>query len=188
MIELRQATADDATMIAALHTESWRTAYRAILSEDFLASGIEADRRRTWTERFGAPNPAMRAVIGLLDDQPAGFVCTFLDEDRTWGALVDNLHVLPAAKGRGLGARLLRSAADWVAHNRPGRGLHLWVYQVNAPAIAFYDRMGGRAVERAPQDNPGGDEAPAIRYAWSGSRLERLRGAPGQDETAKAAR
>ena len=167
MIDLREATDDDVELIARLHTESWRTAYNTILSPEFLAGGIEADRLRTWSERFAAPNPAMRATLGLLDERPMGFVCTFADEDPRWGSLVDNLHVVPAAKGRGLGARLLRSAAAWVDQVRSGQGLYLWVYEANAPAAAFYDRMGGEAVERALHDNPGGGEAPAIRYAWA---------------------
>jgi len=173
MIRLREATADDVGLIARLHTESWRTAYDAILSADFLADGIEADRLWTWSERFAAPNPAQRVTVGLLGEQPMGFVCTFLDEDPQWGALVDNLHVVPAAKGKGLGARLLRSAAAWVSQTRPGQGLHLWVYEANAQAAAFYDRMGGEAVERALHDNPGGGAAPAIRYAWPDPRRMR---------------
>ena len=171
--KLRDATPDDVALIARLHTESWRTAYDAILSPDFLADGIEADRLRTWSERFAAPNPAQRVTVGLLGEQSMGFVCTFLDEDPQWGALVDNLHVVPAAKGKGLGARLLRSAAAWVSQTRPGQGLHLWVYEANAPAAAFYDRMGGEAVERALHDNPGGGGAPAIRYAWPDPRRMR---------------
>ncbi len=166
MIRLREATAEDVELVAGLHTESWRTAYRAILRPEFLAGEVEADRRRIWTERLGAPGSAQRVTLGLLDDRPMGFVCTFADEDPKWGALVDNLHVVPAAKGKGLGARLLRSAAEWVSQIRPGHGLYLWVYEANAPAAAFYDRMGGEAVERALHDNPGGGEMPAIRYAW----------------------
>jgi len=171
MIRLREAGVDDVELIARLHTESWRTAYAAILTAEFLAGGIEADRLRTWSQRLGAAHKAQKVTIGVLDERPAGFICTFLGEDERWGALVDNLHVATIAQGRGLGARLLNSAAQWVSETRPHEGLYLWVYETNAPAIAFYRRMGGQSVERALHDNPGGGQAPAIRFAWPDPRL-----------------
>jgi hypothetical protein len=66
-------------------------------------------------------------------------------------------------------ARLARA----VARARPGSGLFLWVLEQNRPAQAFYESLGGRVVERALVDPPGGDPArltgtPAeLRYVWS---------------------
>ena len=40
-LTLRAMTAADATIVARLHAASWRTAYRGILSEEYLAGDVE---------------------------------------------------------------------------------------------------------------------------------------------------
>jgi len=95
-----------------------------------------------------------------------GFVCVFLDADPHWGALLDNLHVSPSAQGRGLGRRLMAEAARWVRQHRPQSRLHLWVYEQNASARGFYERLGGIVTEHRIVDAPDGTQVPAIRYVW----------------------
>jgi GNAT superfamily N-acetyltransferase len=164
---LRPATAADAALIAQLHIDSWRTAYRDILDPAYLAGAIEQDRRDVWAARFAEPNGDMQVTIAEDGAGAIGFVCTFGDDDPVWGALVDNLHVLPRAKGRGVGRSLLASAGAWAARRYPGAGLSLWVFEANEPARRFYDRMGGVVVERIVEPNPGGGgESLSLRYAW----------------------
>jgi GNAT superfamily N-acetyltransferase len=165
---LRQATADDAAMIAQLHVDSWRSAYRDILDPAYLAGPIERERREVWTARFARPNAEMAVTLAEDAAGPIGFICTFGNEDPVWGAMVDNLHVLPRAKGRGVGRLLLASAGKWTASRYPGAGLHLWVFEANESARRFYDRMGGVVVERITEPNPaGGGESLSLRYAWN---------------------
>ncbi|HLE69687.1 MAG TPA: GNAT family N-acetyltransferase, partial [Vicinamibacteria bacterium] len=94
-------------------------------------------------------------------------VCAILDEDETWGALLDNLHVLPAWKGKGLGRRLMVEAARWVASRRPGSPLHLWVIEENEEARSFYDRLAGRPLDRKLWSAPDGRGIGLIRYVWN---------------------
>lgn len=164
---LRPATADDVAVIAQLHIESWRSAYRDILDPAYLAGPIEQERLEVWTSRFAAPNADMTVTLAEDAAGPIGFVCTFGNEDPVWGAMVDNLHVLPRAKGRGVGRLLLGSAGAWAAHRYPGASLHLWVFEANEAARRFYDRMGGVVVERILEPIAGGGEAHSLRYAWS---------------------
>lgn len=164
---LRKATADDAAAFAQLHVESWRSAYRGILDPDYLAGPIEQERREVWAGRFAAPNEDMHITIAEDGEGAIGFVCTFGQEDPVWGSMVDNLHVLPRAKGRGVGRLLLASAGVWAANRYPGASLHLWVFEANEAARQFYDRMGGIVVERIIEPNPaGGGESWSLRYAW----------------------
>ncbi len=165
---LRPATADDAAVIAQLHIDSWRTAYRDILDPAYLAGPIEQERRDIWAGRFAAPNADMQVTLAEDGAGAIGFICTLGNDDPAWGALVDNLHVLPRAKGGGIGGSLLASAGDWAASRFPGAGIYLWVFEANEPARRFYDRMGGKVVERVIEPNPaGGGESLSLRYAWS---------------------
>jgi len=145
-IIIREGNAADAPAIAALHVASWRDAYREILDPGFLAGPVEAERAALWIDRMARPKPNQLVLLAELEGELIGFVCAFMG---------DNL-------GRALLAEVARQAR--AAGTRSG--LHLWVYEDNRPARAFYERLGGEAVERELQAKPGGGSAIEIRMHW----------------------
>jgi GNAT superfamily N-acetyltransferase len=89
----------------------------------------------------------------------AGEVVGYARFTATW---LDDLYVVPGHAGSGIGSALL----DLVKSLRPG-GFQLWVFEMNAPARAFYARHG--LVERERTDGSGNEEsAPDIRMEWPG--------------------
>ena len=162
----RDATAADVEAIAALHADSWRRAYRGIYSDAFLDNDVFEDRMAEWSGRFAKPLPNQRTTIAELDGVLMGFVHTILDDDPTWGALLDNLHVRYAQKRTGVGRRLMAESARVVLDGSPGTGLYLWVLEENRPAQAFYDAQAGAMVERVVHRSPDGRAAPVLRYVW----------------------
>jgi ribosomal protein S18 acetylase RimI-like enzyme len=73
---------------------------------------------------------------------------------------VDQIYVRPEVQGEGIGASLL----DLAMALRP-QGFDLWVFEINAPAIALYESRGLKLVERT--DGAGNEErAPDLRYRW----------------------
>src|SRR5262245_24968365 len=164
-MRLREAGIDDIAAVAALHTASWRDAYRSIFDAAFLAGPVVQDRLDVWTERLSTPSETRRTTLAEEDGRLLGFVCIFGGADPQWGSLVDNLHVLPGLRGKGIGKLLLQSAAAWAAQAFPSQGLYLWVYKANESAVRFYERLGGRAVERTTKSTHGGT-APIFRYHW----------------------
>ncbi len=141
-MRLRHATKDDIAQIASLHALSWRDAYRSILDPAFLAGPVESDRMAVWNARLSNPRDDQQVAVAVEQGVLVGFVCVFGDEEPKWGARVDNLHVTPSARRRGIGEMLLKSAASWVADRYPGSALHLWVFEMNALACQFYTRLG----------------------------------------------
>jgi chorismate mutase len=120
------------------------------------------------------------------DDDVRGWLAARLREDEVWvaelggeivayaritDAWLDDLYVLPAHAGQGIGTALL----DLVKARRPG-GFCLWVFEMNAPARRFYARHGLVELERT--DGSANEErSPDIRVAWPGAEpLAFLRG------------
>lgn len=165
-ITIRPIVAADAATVADLHAASWRSAYRGMLRDAYLDGDIGAERRRAWATRLEAPIETNYGFIAEAGVGPAGFVFLLGGFDATWGTLVDNLHVLPALKGRGIGRRLLEAAALETTRRSPDERVHLFVYEANAPARRFYASIGGREVERGIVDAPGGGSQIQVRVVW----------------------
>jgi ribosomal protein S18 acetylase RimI-like enzyme len=162
----RLAKPADAPAIAALHAASWREAYPHILSADWLANDVAADRLQVWTRRYAPPDLALRVLLAEDAEGLAGFVSLFLAADPQWGTHVDNLHVHPGLKGQGLGRRLLAAAAGLSLAEAPGLGLDLFVYSANTAARGFYAKVGGEDVMEWLETAPDGSRQLVRRIWW----------------------
>jgi ribosomal protein S18 acetylase RimI-like enzyme len=187
-VKIRVAQPSDSADIASLHTESWRTAYRGLLSEKYLQGDIFSNRRRHWDERFRNPKPGQYAIVA--EDEAAdpaagpeiiGFACAFGNEDPKWGTLLDNLHVLPSLKRQGIGTQLTANIAAWCKQTCPARGMYLYVFEGNSPARKFYERLGGIDTGEVLWTAPDGNQVKERRFAWS--NLDSLIAAGSQPET-----
>jgi predicted ester cyclase/ribosomal protein S18 acetylase RimI-like enzyme len=166
--EIRRATRDDVELVADIHAESWRRAYRGLLSDEYLDERVISDRRSVWSAKLGAADSSSTLVLlASRDGEPAGFVCAILDEDPAWGALLDNLHVLSRWQGQGLGKKLMIEAARWVTSSRPGSPLHLWVIEDNQEARSFYEKLAGKPLDRKVWNAPDGARLDLLRYVWN---------------------
>ena len=79
------------------------------------------------------------AVVGMVTAQLV--VSTSEGGPSGW---VEDMVVAEAERGRGLGRRLLEAIEAW-AHARGATRLQLLADRENAPALAFYARLGWRA-------------------------------------------
>jgi len=166
MIQVREANPTDAKIIAQLHARSWRENYRGMLSDEYLDGDVFSERLAFWEQRLASSDGKQLAVIALDEGRPLGFGFVIEGADAKWGALLDNLHVLSADQGRGIGRQLLHRACTWVRDQCHGQGIYLWVFDANARARAFYERLGATVVERAVVEAPGGGSVAEWRYAW----------------------
>ena len=166
-METRRATAEDVDAIARLHADSWRRNYRGAYLDSYLDGDVVTDRIAVWAERITRPVVSSRTVVAECDGVFAGFVHTVFDDDPTWGALLDNLHVTHVMKGGGVGTVLVSESARSVLEQRTPSALYLWVLEQNEPAQAFYRARGGTESGRELRGPfPGGGTAFALRMAW----------------------
>ena len=103
MIKLRHAQFSDYQAIAKLHAESWRQNYRGIYSEKFLEEEVEQERLDTWYKRLKSPDNNQYVIVATHEDEIVGLACIYLNDDTTFGTLLDNLHVSSELKRSGVG-------------------------------------------------------------------------------------
>ncbi len=131
-----------------MHADSWRRHYRGSYTDDYLDGDIESERLQVWTERLATVADNTRTVVAESAGELAGFVHIALDEDASWGSLVDNLHVRYGHQRLGIGTSLLTSAGAIIAAEASTPRVYLWVQERNVNARAFYEQRGAECAER----------------------------------------
>lgn len=136
MLRIRNATIDDAGLLAAMIRELADFEHElddvTIRAEDLAHDG------------FG-PNPRFRALIAEWAGEPAGYAL-FFGYYSTWvghGLFLEDLFVRQAFRGRGIGKELLGSVAR-IAVDEGCHGMRWEVLEWNQPAIALYRALGAR--------------------------------------------
>ena len=136
----RLARPRDATSIAQVHVESWKQAYRGLMSDEILDDPeFPARRKRMWEAILTDPQYADRAAA--VAEQNGAIVgialtCPPEDADATWDRQLAVLYVLQDHHGSGIAARLVDTAL-----NR-SESAALWVADPNPRAQAFYSKIG----------------------------------------------
>ena len=161
---VRPATPDDAAEIARVHVATWRSAYRGLLPDDFLASLSETHYTERWQRVIGEGS----SRVFVVDD--TGGVAGFASGGREragetgFAGELYALYVLEEAQRHGHGRDLVRAVAGAL------RDLHLpdmivWVLRDNSPARAFYEHLGGTYV-RAQPITIGTTTLEEVSYGW----------------------
>lgn len=110
-----------------------------------LRAEVEIDERALAEHLFG-PEPVCSALIAEDDGRPVGFALWFVSYSTfkmrpcLW---LEDLYVVPPARGRGHGKALLRHLAR-IAVERGYARFDWAVLEWNEPAIRFYREIGAR--------------------------------------------
>ena len=135
MIDIRRATPNDISLILAF--------IRELAAYEKLAHELVATERDMHAALFGE-QPVIETVIASLHGEPVGYALffptfsTFLGKA---GLYLEDLYVRPAARGFGVGRKLLEHLARLTVERGWGR-LEWSVLDWNEPSIAFYKKMG----------------------------------------------
>jgi len=139
-IEIRRATPQDVPLVLTLLHELAtyeKLAHVVVATENDLHEALFGDR------------PVVETVIACLDGEPVGYALffptfsTFLGKP---GLYLEDLYVRPAARGFGVGRKLLEHLARLTVERGWGR-LEWSVLDWNEPSIAFYKKMGARPMD-----------------------------------------
>ncbi|WP_298399999.1 GNAT family N-acetyltransferase [Sphingobium sp.] len=157
-IIIRDAVAQDIDVILAF--------IRALADYERLAHEVKADRDTLARYLFG-PRPMAEVLIADHDGAPVGFALFFHNfstfEGRP-GLYLEDLFVLPEARGLGAGKALLARLAG-LAIERDCARLEWSVLDWNAPSIAFYRALGARPMDEWTVQRVDGDALLALARA-----------------------
>ena len=172
---IRRADIDDAPAIAGVQVASWRSTYRSLLPDDFLASLSESAYADRW-RRF--IDDKSNLIFVIEDESQAGVgVVGFSSAGREragetgYSGELYSIYILDSFQRRGYGSRLVRSVvAGWRQMGLDD--MIIWVLRDNRPARDFYERLGGVYV-RAQPITMGSVTLEEVSYGWP--RLDGVR-------------
>ena len=131
----------DIPRAAEIHVFGWRSAYKKIISDDFLFNKMLVSKRISHFDN------AVRNNLGenyVFDDGIIKAVLTIgacrdtdkLDAFELWGIYVD-----PFMKRQGIGSEMLKFC-EKKAIERGFKEIYLWVFEKNKNARNFYEKFG----------------------------------------------
>jgi GNAT superfamily N-acetyltransferase len=135
VIAVRDARPDDAELIVGF--------IRGLAEYEKLLHEVKIDAAAVSAALFAA-HPRAFCDIAEADGRPVGFALWFYNFstfEGAFGIYLEDLFVIPEARGTGAGLALMRR----LARRCRDEGLKRLEWQVldwNAPTIAFYDRLG----------------------------------------------
>lgn len=166
-MKVREATPADAATIARVHYDTWQTAFRGILPDQYMdrASGAYERRKSAW--EFTLVENRTK-IIGVAEDksgQIVGFTVAGPERtgDPTYQGELESIYVLQSHQHQGVG----RALVSWAAVRLAEAGftsMLLWTL-ADSPYRRFYEVLGGERVRETERDF-GGVMLKVVAYGW----------------------
>ncbi len=147
--EIRLARQSDAPIVAEVHDEAWRAAYRGLIPGAELEKLISRRGPSWWDAAIRKGNRI--ALLGF-GDEIAGYANYGRNRAKalTYEGEIYELYLRPKFIGLGLGQRLFHSARkDLASHGLDS--LVIWALTDNDAAMRFYRGLGGKPVARSSE-------------------------------------
>lgn len=147
--------------------DTWRTAYRDIVPDDYLKDLSYDEPERLWQDVITAGGGCVfvaedeDGVFGFASGSPRE---RFSQDLREYEGELKTVYVLPSGQGTGAGRRLVRAVARCLAEQSVNSML-LWVFADNQAARGFYESLDGVLVAEDGFEL-GGAWLSEVAYGW----------------------
>ncbi|MHA2036367.1 MAG: N-acetyltransferase family protein [Promethearchaeota archaeon] len=137
--------------IVKVNVNTWKTAYRGIISAEYLQNLSYEDKEENWRRRL--ENPEKGAIIYVAEtdrNEIIGFALTTLEKCNPAIALLQAekfkgelcaIYVLKEYQNQKIGTELIRLVISHLLGNKIN-SMITWVLKEN-PARSFYEKLGG---------------------------------------------
>jgi ribosomal protein S18 acetylase RimI-like enzyme len=139
MIRVMQIS--DVSRVAEIHVFGWRSAYRGIVSDEFLFNKMIVSNRIKWFEN-AVRNQTEESYV--FDDGIIKAILTIgacRDSDKTKSFELWGIYVEPFMKRQGIGSKMV-NYCEKTAIERGYNEVCLWVLKNNTDARLFYENLG----------------------------------------------
>ncbi|SDT26621.1 GNAT family N-acetyltransferase [Actinoplanes derwentensis] len=164
---LREATVDDAGVLADVHVTAWRQAYQGQIPQHYLDQMDPGRRRDRWRQILHDPGAAVTLVADSGSPGVIGFIRVSSsrdsDADPRQVGEVQGLYLLSAFWGLGAGRLLMEAGLRRLAE-AGYRESTLWVLATNERARRFYEAGGWIPDGTTKTDDSRGFPLFEIRY------------------------
>lgn len=145
---IRKAEVEDAPGIAEVHVESWKSAYKGIISNDYLNSLKMEDRLSLWVNNLSTAKDDAPVFVALNEEgNIVGFASFGVEREngKEKEAELYAIYLLNESKGKRLGTHLFYSGVlELIKHGF--ESVRVWALAEN-PSIKFYEKFGPRKDE-----------------------------------------
>jgi GNAT superfamily N-acetyltransferase len=165
-ILIRPALPGDAGAIAQVRVDAWRTTYKGMIPDTYLAAMKVDESAALWLRVLDAASTKASVFVALNEAEVVGFAGGNLLPEPKLGfdAELTAIYLRQGAQRAGVGRRLVAHVA--AAERAQGAtGLVTWVIAANRAARAFYERLGAELLIEQPFQWDGMDLV-EVGYGW----------------------
>lgn len=158
----RFAQESDIESIAKIKVEGWQTAYRGIVDDEYL-DALSVEKQSALLMKY----PLSSFIVAERGGNAVGF-CRISPGSHTDGVKLDceirEIYIRPDLKRRGIGTMLFKYAVKELIC-RGYTIMSLCVFEKNASARKFYEKMGGKLKSNRTV-NLSNRSYPAVEYVF----------------------
>jgi L-amino acid N-acyltransferase YncA len=162
-MQIRAARIEDASAVARVHVDTWRTTYEGIIPQEHLANLSYERAAKGFAKRFEYGESLLVieedgvGVIGFAGGGPV------LDDTKEYDGQIYAIYILKEWQQKGFGRKLIAEMANLLLQ-RGMKSLLIWVLSDNK-SRAFYESVGGVLV--GEKDIViGGKTLKEVAYGW----------------------
>ncbi len=173
-MRIREATIADARGIAAVHVASWRTTYRGVVPDEYLANLSVDAREQNWVRQIATASDQTAIYVAeeeaRADGDEVGRIVGFAaggprrEGNAAYAGKLYAIYLLEEAQGHGLGRQLVHAVAERLAPHGITSML-VWALEAN-PACRFYEALGGVLLPERQYFERAGVRLAEVSYGW----------------------
>ena len=141
-IEIRNAQQGDEEIFAYIQTESWKQAFKNIISEEVMTKHTELSSAEAMYKRV-ISNPDLFLKLQIVDGEPHCISAwgANREDSNSVNAELICLHSLPDKRRQGLGTIMMEATLNDMK-NAGYSEVVLWCFAENTVAGKFYEKIG----------------------------------------------
>ncbi|GAA0450119.1 GNAT family N-acetyltransferase [Alkalibacillus silvisoli] len=163
-MNIREATVSDASGIAKVHVDSWRTTYKGIVPDEYLKNLTYEKRTNLWINNISAQN---QYIIVAEDD--SGNIVGFasggkrVSNDTEGSGDLTSIYILKPFQGQGIGTLLMN---DLFAHFNAIGYRTIFVEVLNSNESKFFYEAFGASFFKGDTITIQGKDLELLIYKW----------------------